>query len=57
VTTTPPFDNSGDPSDDDGGSLTPRQRRRLTKVYSDRTIVAVLAGIGFTVSLLIGDLA
>ena len=46
MTTTPPFDNSGDPSDDDGGSLTSRQRRRLTKVYSDRTIVAVLAGTG-----------
>jgi MFS family permease len=33
------------PSDDDG-SLSPRDRRRLTKVRSDRTIIAVLAGTG-----------
>jgi len=45
VTTSPPSDPSSDPSDD-GGSLTPRQRRRLTKVYSDRTIVGVLAATG-----------
>ena len=45
MTTSPPSDPSSDPSDD-GGSLTPRQRRRLTKVYSDRTIVGVLAATG-----------
>ena len=45
MTTSPPSDNSTDPSDD-GGSLTPRQRRRLTRVHSDRTIIAVLAGTG-----------
>ena len=45
MTTSPPSDNSSD-SADDAGSLTPRERRRLTTVYSDRTIVAVLAGTG-----------
>jgi MFS family permease len=45
VTTSPPSDNSNEPSDD-SGTLTPRQRRRLSTVYSDRTIVAVLAGTG-----------
>jgi MFS family permease len=45
VTTSPPSDNSNDPAND-GGSLSPRERRRLTRVYSDRTIVAVLAGTG-----------
>jgi MFS family permease len=45
VTTSPPSDNTDDPSDD-GGSLSARDRRRLTRVYSDRTIVAVLAGTG-----------
>ena len=43
--TTPPSDTPDDQSDD-GGSLTPRERRRLTRVRSDRTVVAVLAGTG-----------
>ncbi|WP_411698378.1 MFS transporter [Conyzicola sp.] len=45
MTTSPPSDNIDDPSDD-GGSLSARDRRRLTRVYSDRTIVSVLAGTG-----------
>lgn len=34
------------PSPDDAGSLTPRERRRLTHVPSDRAIVATLAATG-----------
>jgi MFS family permease len=50
VTQPPEF---GDPADEtpddhtpDDGTLTPRERRRLTHVRSDRSIVAVLAGTG-----------
>jgi MFS family permease len=36
----------------EGGSLTPRQRRALTRVTSDRSIVAVLAGTGLLASFM-----
>ena len=61
MTTPPTPDDSENPDDstssenstasgqgraDDAGSLTPRERRRLTRVRSDRTIVATLAATG-----------
>jgi len=44
--TTSPSSDSENPMPDDSGSLSARDRRRLTTVRSDRTIVAVLAGTG-----------
>ena len=37
---------------DDPGSLTPRQRRALTRVSSDRSIIATLAGVGLVASFM-----
>jgi MFS family permease len=42
--------DSRDP--EDSGSLTPRQRRALTRVRSDRTIIATLAAAGIVVSFM-----
>lgn len=44
--TKPPASDDTTNSSDDDGSLTPRQRKRLTAVRSDRTIVATLAATG-----------
>jgi MFS family permease len=41
-----PADETPDDHTPDDGTLTPRERRRLTHVRSDRSIVAVLAGTG-----------
>ena len=51
MTTSPPSDHFDDPSNE-SGSLSARDRRRLTKVYSDRTIVAVLAGTGLVAAFM-----